>query len=84
MPKKYRIEPFSLAVARGGAVAAAFLLALSLTLHPYLAQPYTYHNLVRLHTELIHTAALITLASYLSCLLTDWMIKTERARQRKD
>ena len=60
---KKSIEPFSLAVARAGALAAFFLLGLALTIRPYLSYPCTYFHLVQLHTALIETAALTATAS---------------------
>ena len=79
---KKSIEPFSLAVARAGALAAFFLLGLALTIRPYLSYPCTYFHLVQLHTALIETAALTATAPVLACLLTDVIIKTETARRR--
>ena len=79
---KKSIEPFSLAVARAGALAAFFLLGLALPIRPYLSYPCTYFHLVQLHTALIETAALTATASVLACLLTDVIIKTETARRR--
>ena len=79
---KISIEPFSLAVARAGALTAFFLLGLSLSIRPYLSYPCTYFHLVQLHAALIETAALTATTSVLACLLTDVIIKTETARQR--
>ena len=79
---KISIEPFSLAVARAGALPAFFLLGLSLSIQPYLSYPCTYFHLVQLHAALIETAALTATTSVLACLLTDVIIKTETARQR--
>ena len=78
---KRHIEPFSLAVARAGALVAFFLLGLALSINSYLSHPCTYFHLVQLHAALVETAALTATASVLACLLTDVIIKTE-LRQR--